>query len=44
MNWSNLMDERTLDELMKLKLEERWRLMLAEVDEYMDEQENETAK
>jgi len=36
--------ERSLDELMKLKLEERWRLMLAEVDEYMDEQENETAK
>ena len=32
-----LMDERTLDELMKMDLEERWRVLLAEVDEKMEE-------
>lgn len=31
------MDERTLDELMKMDLEERWRVLLAEVDEKMEE-------
>jgi len=31
------MDERTLDDLMKMDLEERWRVLLAEVDEKMDE-------
>ena len=31
------MDERTLDELMKMDLEERWRILLAEVDEKMEE-------
>jgi len=36
-----LMDERTLDDLMKLQLEERWRIMLAEVDELMDELQEE---
>ena len=35
------MDERTLDDLMKLQLEERWRIMLAEVDELMDELQEE---
>ena len=32
-----LMDERPLDELMKMDLEERWRVLLAEVDEKMEE-------
>ena len=31
------MDERTLDDLMKMDLEERWRVLLAEVDEKMEE-------
>ena len=35
------MDERTLDDLMKLQLEERWRVLLAEVDELMDELQEE---
>ena len=36
-----LMDERTLDELMKMDLEERWRVLLAEVDEKMEELQEE---
>ena len=35
------MDERTLDELMKLDIEERWRLMLAEVDDLIADLEQE---
>jgi hypothetical protein len=36
-----LMDERTLDDLMKMDLEERWRVLLAEVDEKMEELQEE---
>ena len=39
-----LMDERTLDDLMKLQLEERWRVLLAEVDELVDELQEEEEK
>jgi len=35
------MDERTLDELMKLDIEERWRIMLAEVDDLIADLEQE---
>jgi hypothetical protein len=35
------MDERTLDDLMKMDLEERWRVLLAEVDEKMEELQEE---
>lgn len=33
------MDERTLDELMNMKLEERWRELLADVDELIAQDE-----
>ena len=34
-----LMDERTLDDLMNMKLEERWRELLADVDELIRQDE-----
>ena len=34
-----LMDERTLDDLMNMKLEERWRELLADVDELIQQDE-----
>ena len=33
------MDERTLDDLMNMKLEERWRELLADVDELIQQDE-----
>jgi len=33
------MDERTLDDLMNMKLEERWRELLADVDELIRQDE-----
>ena len=33
------MDERTLDELMNMQLEERWRELLADVDELIRQDE-----
>jgi len=35
------MDERTLDEFLKLDIEERWRIMLAEVDDLIADLEQE---
>mgnify|MGYP007028035782 FL=1 len=34
-----LMDERTLEDLMNMKLEERWRELLADVDELIQQDE-----
>jgi hypothetical protein len=34
-----LMDERTLDDLLNMKLEERWRELLADVDELIQQDE-----